>query len=142
MHTCLWGEAFRDSKAQRTVAKKTKLISGKNLDRLNKQEIQKNKAVIGKETIEYSRNTTAKIIIPPLTCNLLTVTNVKFLFILLTLFWIKHEGWEKKKGSSREKKADREDDGIKQNSFLIKQSNKITVEKKAERNENLKAAEK
>ena len=40
------------------------------------------------------------------------------------------------------KKADREDDGIKQNSFLIKQSNKITVEKKAERNENLKAAEK
>lgn len=48
----------------------------------------------------------------------------------------------KKKGSSSEKKADREDDGIKQNSFLIKQSNKITVEKKAERNENLKAAEK
>lgn len=40
------------------------------------------------------------------------------------------------------KKADREGDGIKQNSFLIKQSNKITVEKKAERNENLKAAEK
>ena len=40
------------------------------------------------------------------------------------------------------KKADREDDGIKQNSFLINQSNKITVEKKAERNENLKAAEK
>ena len=135
MHTCLWGEAFRDSKARRTVAKKTKLISRKKLDRLNKQEIQKSKAVIGKETIEYSRNTTAKIIIPPLTCNLLTVTNVKFLFILLTLFWIKHEGWEKKK-------ADREDDGIKQNSFLIKQSNKITVEKKAERNENLKAAEK
>ena len=105
MHTCLWGEAFRDSKARRTVAKKTKLISGKNLDRLNKQEIQKNKAVIGKETIEYSRNTTAKIIVLPLTCNLLTVTNVKFLFILLTLFWIKHEGWEKKKGSSSEKKG-------------------------------------
>lgn len=71
------------------------------------------------------------------------MTNVKFLFILLTLFWIKHEGWEKKKKDHQvKKKADREDDGIKQNSFLINQSNKITVEKKAERNENLKAAEK
>lgn len=48
----------------------------------------------------------------------------------------------KKKDHQEKKKADREDDGIKQNSFLIKQSNKITVEKKAERNENLKAAEK
>ena len=48
----------------------------------------------------------------------------------------------KKKDHQVKKKADREDDGIKQNSFLIKQSNKITVEKKAERNENLKAAEK
>lgn len=48
----------------------------------------------------------------------------------------------KKKDHREKKKADREDDGIKQNSFLIKQSNKITVEKKAERNENLKAAEK
>ena len=26
------------------------------------------------------------------------MTNVKFLLILLTLFWIKHEGWEKKMG--------------------------------------------
>lgn len=48
----------------------------------------------------------------------------------------------KKKDHQEKKKADREDDGINQNSFLIKQSNKITVEKKAERNENLKAAEK
>lgn len=48
----------------------------------------------------------------------------------------------KKKDHQVKKKADREGDGIKQNSFLIKQSNKITVEKKAERNENLKAAEK
>lgn len=68
---------------------------------------------------------------------------MSFLFILLTLFWIKHEGWEKKKkGSSSENKAEREDDGIKQNSFLINQSNEITFAKKAERNENLKAAEK
>lgn len=48
----------------------------------------------------------------------------------------------KKKGSSSENKAEREDDGIKQNSFLINQSNEITFAKKAERNENLKAAEK
>lgn len=47
-----------------------------------------------------------------------------------------------KKDHQVKKKADREADGIKQNSFLIKQSKAITVEKKAERNENLKAAEK
>lgn len=46
---------------------------------------------------------------------------------------------KKKRIIKWKKKADREDDGIKQNSFLINQSNKITVEKKAE---NLKAAEK